>query len=122
MFWNLIKISVQRNILKSDETALNFIQNLKTCLIKTFLLHTAPLKHAANSIQYGFVKIQTRLAFMDKKPGNVKNGIFRKFWPIFGISLVLSLNFIDIFATTDTTTYLKIIPKVRTLAQNSTIF
>ena len=51
-------------------------------------------------------------AFMDRKPEKVKMVFFLNFDLFFGISLVLPLNFTDVFAATDTdtTTYFKVIP------------
>ena len=46
---------------------------------------------------------------MDRRPEKVKMAFFVNFDLFFGISLVLPLNFNGIFATTDTTTYFKVI-------------
>ena len=37
--WNKLK-EFQRYLWKSDETSWNFVHNLKTCFIKSFVLHT----------------------------------------------------------------------------------
>ena len=45
-------------------------------------------------------------AGLDRKEEKVKNGIFREFWPIFRYFSDTPLNFTDIFAATDISTYL----------------
>ena len=47
---------------------------------------------------------------MNRKPEKVKNGILREFLPSFPYFLDTPLNFTDIFAATEISTYFKIIP------------
>ena len=55
-------------------------------------------------------KLNNAEAFMDRKPESSKMAFFVNFDLFVAISLILPLNFTDIFAATDNSTYFKIIP------------